>query len=231
MKKLIRVMVVDDHPSFREGLARLLQKETDLEIIATLDDGLHALESVRVLKPDVVIMDISMPKMNGIEAAKQIREAFPETAILIVSAYNYPSYILQCLRAGVVGYLTKEASLRKIISTIRMIHAGDSVFDLKVTGNILRRLAGGKPEMNRDRELHPRELQVLSLTAKGKGNKEISNQLNISERTVQTHLVNIFRKMQVNSRTEAVIRALKEGWLVIDELMDKEEDEGYSGKS
>jgi DNA-binding NarL/FixJ family response regulator len=222
----IRVMVIDDHPSFREGLTRLLQEEADIEIIATLGDGLQALESSRDLKPDVAVMDISMPKLNGIEAAKQIREVSPDTAVLMISAYNYPSYVLACLRAGAAGYLMKDASLSKIISSIRMIYAGDSVFDLKVTGKILRRLATGKVAMSRDRELYSRELQVLDLVAQGRGNKEIGNQLNISERTVQTHLVNIFRKLEVNSRTEAIIRALKEGWLVLDELAAAKEESG-----
>jgi two-component system, NarL family, response regulator LiaR len=217
----IRVMVIDDHPAFREGLTRLLREETDLEVIATLGDGLQALKSARELKPDVVVMDISMPGMNGIEAAKQIKEVSPDTAILMVSAYKYPSYVLACLRAGAVGYLMKDASLNKIISAIRLIYTGDSVFDLKITGKILFNLASGKAGMDHDQELHPRELQVLDLAAKGRGNKEIGKQLSISERTVQTHLVNIFRKLQVNSRTEAIIRALKEGWLVLDDLVIK----------
>jgi DNA-binding NarL/FixJ family response regulator len=219
----IRVMVIDDHPTFREGLARLLREDNDIEVVATLGDGIQALESVKRLKPDVAVMDISMPGLNGIEAAKQIREIAPDTAVLMVSAYNYPSYVLDCLRAGAVGYLMKDASLGKIISAIRMIHAGDSVFDMKVTGKILRRLADVKNEMNQDQELHPRELEVLELAAQGRGNKEIGNQLSISQRTVQTHLVNIFRKLEVNSRTEAVIRALKEGWLVLDVLPLQEE--------
>jgi two-component system, NarL family, response regulator LiaR len=219
----IRVMVIDDHPSFREGLSRLLREEIDIDVIATPEDGLQALESARSLKPDVAIMDISMPKLNGIETAKQMREVSPDTAILMVSAYNYPSYVLACLRAGAAGYLMKNASLSKIISAIRMIHAGDSVFDLNVTGKILRRLAAGKVESSQDHELHPRELQVLDLAAKGRGNKEISNQLSISERTVQTHLINIFRKLQVNSRTEAIIYALKEGLLVLDDIAAQEE--------
>ena len=159
-----------------------------------------------------------------LKTAKQIGDVSPDTAILMVSAYNYPSYVLASLRAGAVGYLMKNASLSKIISAIRMIHSGGSVFDLKVTGKILCRLAAGKVEMNQDQELHPRELQVLDLAAQGKGNKEIGNQLSISERTVQTHLVNIFRKLQVNSRTEAIIRALKEGWLILDDLTAKEEN-------
>jgi DNA-binding NarL/FixJ family response regulator len=218
-------MVIDDHPSFREGLTRLLQEEADMEIVATLGDGLQALESARVLKPNVVVMDISMPGLNGIEAAKQMRDVSPDTAVLMVSAFEFPSYVLACLKAGASGYLMKNASLNKIISAIRMIHAGGSVFDLKVTGKVLRRLADGKAEMGQDQELHPRELQVLDLAAKGRGNKEIGKELCISERTVQTHLVNVFRKLQVNSRTEAIIKALKEGWLALDELTAKEESD------
>lgn len=218
----IRVMVIDDHPAFREGLTRLLKDETDMEVIATLGDGQQALESAIDLKPDVVVMDISMPVLNGIEAAKQIKEISPDTAVLMVSAYNYPSYVLACLRAGAVGYLMKNASLRKIISAIRLIHAGDSVFDLKVTGKVLRNLASDKVETKQDQELHPRELEVLDLAARGRGNKEIGNQLCISERTVQTHLVNIFRKLEVKTRTEAIIRALKEGWLTLDDITVRE---------
>ena len=214
----IRVMVIDDHPMFREGLTSLLREEADIDVVATLGDGLQAMDSARELKPDVAVMDISMPGLNGIEAAKQIRDVSPDTAVLMVSAFNYPAYVLACLRAGAVGYLMKNASLSKIISAIRMIHAGGSVFDLSVTGKVLRRLAAGKIDLSQDQELHPRELQVLDLAAKGNGNKEIGDQLSISERTVQTHLVNIFRKLQVNSRTEAIIRALKEGWLALDDL-------------
>lgn len=221
----IKVIVIDDHPSFREGLARLLREEKDIEIIATLADGVQALGSARKLKPDVAVVDISMPNMDGIEAARQIRDASPGTRILMISAYKYPSYVLACLKAGAVGYLTKNASLDQIISAIRMIYSGGSVFDLKVTGNILSRLASGKALKNQDQELHPRELEVLDLVAQGKGNKEIGTRLSISERTVQTHLVNIFQKLQVNSRTEAIIRALKEGWLVLDKLTANEDVE------
>lgn len=120
----------------------------------------------------------------------------------------------------------KNASLSKILGAIHMIYSGSSVFDLKVTGKILYHLAAGKVELDQDQELHPRELQVLDLAAKGRGNKEIGNQLSISERTVQTHLVNIFQKLQVSSRTEAIIRALKEGWLVLEEVTAKEESKG-----
>jgi len=220
----IRVMVADDHPTFREGLTSLLRDQNDIDVIATPGDGLDALEMAKSLKPDIAIIDISMPRLNGIEAAKQIKELYPGMGIVIISAYNYPSYILAALRAGAAGYLMKNASLDKIINAIHMVYSGGSVFDLNVTGKILRRLATGKVDKSKEmEELHPREIEVLNLAARGDANKEIGNRLNISERTVQTHLVNIFRKLQVSSRTEAIIHALKEGWIILDELTSEED--------
>jgi two-component system, NarL family, response regulator LiaR len=215
----IQVMVVDDHPAFRDGLARLLEEETDLEVVATPEDGEQAVELAGKLRPNVIVMDISMPKMNGIEAAKIIKSNSPEIAILIVSAYSYQSYILAALRAGAAGYLLKNAPLQELVKAIHLVSSGEGVFDMKVTGNLLRRLAADKVEMRKDlEELHPRELQILASAAKGMGNKEIAGELEISERTVQTHLVNIFRKLRVSSRTEAVLQGLRQGWLTLDDL-------------
>jgi NarL family two-component system response regulator LiaR len=220
----IKIMVVDDHPAFRDGLSRLLQEETDLEVVATPEDGEQAVDLAGKLKPDVIVMDISMPKMNGIEAAKLIKTSSPEIAILIVSAYSYQSYVLAALKAGAAGYLLKNAPLQELMKAIRMVYSGEGVFDMKVTGNLLRRLATDKVEKRKDvEELHPRELQILTLAAKGMGNKEIASQLDISERTVQTHLVNIFRKLRVSSRTEAVLQGLRQGWLTLDDLPSNEE--------
>jgi DNA-binding NarL/FixJ family response regulator len=142
----------------------------------------------------------------------------------MVSAYSYPSYVLAALRAGAAGYLLKNAPLQELIKAVRLVHSGEGVFDLKVTGNILRRLAADKVEKRKDiEELHPRELQVLTLAARGDSNKQIASQLEVSERTVQTHLVNIFRKLRVSSRTEAVLQGLRQGWLTLDDLPDIQE--------
>jgi DNA-binding NarL/FixJ family response regulator len=215
----IKIMVADDHPAFRDGLSRLLQEESDLEVVATPGDGEEAVELALKLKPKVIIMDISMPKLNGIEAAKQIKSTLPETAILMVSAYSYQSYVLAALNAGAAGYLLKNAPLQELKKAIRLIYSGEGVFDMKVTGHLIRKLASDKAEKKQDSgTLHPRELEILTSTAKGMSNKEIASQLSISERTVQTHLVNIFRKMQVSSRTEAVLRGLRIGWLTLDDL-------------
>ena len=220
----IRVLIADDHPAFREGLCRLLRDEKDLEVVSVVGDGESAVESAKQFKPDVAIVDISMPKLNGIEAAKQIKEFSSETAVLMVSAYSYPSYVLAALRGGAAGYLLKDTPLSDIINAIRMVNSGEAVFDMKATGKILRRIANDKSNGNRVvEELQPREIEVLNLAAKGVGNKEIATKLNISERTVQTHLVNVFRKLHVSSRTEAVLYALKEGWLTMEDLPDRED--------
>ncbi len=218
----IKIMVVDDHPAFRDGLSRLLREEPDLEVVATPGDGEQAVDMASKLKPDVIVMDISMPKMNGIEAARLIKTQVPETAILMVSAYSYQSYILASLRAGAAGYLLKNAPLHELVKAIHMVASGEGVFNMKVTGSLLRQLAQEKSENNKDiEELHSREIQVLSYTARGMSNKAIAEQLNISERTVQSHLVNIFRKLQVSSRTEAVLQGLRRGWLTLDDLPDQ----------
>ena len=215
----IKVLVADDHPAFREGLGRLLAEEKDIEIVAKAADGEETVSLAKELLPDVTIMDIAMPKLNGIEAARQIKAACPTTAILMVSAYDYESYMLASLRVGAAGYLLKSAPLHDLISAVRLVHAGEGVFDLKAASRLIRRLAAVKGEERKNlEELHYRELQVLKLAAKGMSNKEIARELVISERTIQTHLVNIFRKLKVGSRTEAVLRALKEGWLTLDDL-------------
>lgn len=215
----IRVIIADDHPAFREGLSRLIEEEGDIEVVARLADGEEAVSLARELLPDVAIVDVAMPKLNGIETTRQIKACCPKTNVLIVSAHDFGSYILASLRCGASGYILKTASLGEIVGAIRLVHAGDGVFDLKAGSRVLYRLASAKGD---DRKvagfLHPRELEVLKLTARGLGNKEIARQLVISERTVHSHLINIFRKLEVGSRTEAVLHALKEGWLSLDDL-------------
>jgi two-component system, NarL family, response regulator LiaR len=223
----IKVMIADDHPAFRDGLARILQEENDLEVVATSGNGYEALELALKFKPQVIIMDISMPKMNGIEAVKRIKARAPEISIIIVSAYGYHSYVVAALEAGAAGYLLKNSRLLELKKSIRLVHSGDCVFDMKAAGRILANLTMEKPSKLRDLGgLRPREIEVLNLAAQGGNNKEIANRLEISERTVQTHLVNIFRKLRVSTRTEAVLRALKEGWIALDDLSLDSETSG-----
>lgn len=218
MKK-IRVLVADDHPVFREGLCHFLEGEADLEVVDRAADGAEAVDMAKDLQPDVVILDIAMPNLNGIEAARQIKNACSNTAILMLSAYGDNSYILASLRAGAAGYLLKSAPIDELISAIRLAYAGDAVLDLKAVNKVLRYLAVEDSGERKEIELlHHREREVIKQAAMGKSNKQIGEELFISERTVQTHMVNIFQKLRVGSRTEAVLRALKEGWITLDDL-------------
>ncbi|MCR4393392.1 MAG: response regulator transcription factor [Dehalococcoidales bacterium] len=214
----IRVIIADNHPAFREGLCRLLSDEKEIEVVGQAGDGEEAVNLARELKPDVAIVDVAMPKMSGIEATKHIKESSPETAVLIVSAFNYQTYILASLRAGAAGYLTKDTPIRELITAVRLAHAGDGIIDRNAANNIIRHLISDKNGKKGNLDLYPREIEVLKLTARGMRNKEIARELNISERTVQAHLSNIFSKLEVDSRTEAVLQALKEGWLDICDL-------------
>lgn len=215
----IKVLIADDHPAFREGLCRFLEDEDDIEVVAHATDGEETISLAQELRPDVAVVDVAMPGLSGIEAANQIKEACAATAILMLSAYDYESYVLASLRAGAAGYLLKDTPLFELASAIRMVHRGEAVFNLRATGNILNRLTAGSSQgWSACGELHDREIQVLKLLAKGMSNRDIAGELIISERTVQTHLVNIFKKLGVGSRTEAAMHALKKGWLTLDDL-------------
>ena len=217
MKK-IKVLVADDHPVFREGLCRFLENEPDIEVVAQAVDGGEAVRMAKELLPDVAIIDVAMPNLGGIEAARQIKVACPTTAILVVSAFDYEAYMLASLQAGAAGYMLKSAPVNDLVSAVRMVCSGEAVFNMGVTSKVMGRLATAPGRRRGISELHDRELQVLKLAAKGISNKEVAAKLGISDRTVQSHMVNIFRKLNVSSRTEAVLHALREGWLIINDL-------------
>jgi two-component system, NarL family, response regulator LiaR len=214
----IRVVIADNQPAFREGLFRLLSEENDLEIVGQAADGEEAVRLTIELKPDVAIIDMAMPRLSGIEATRIIRDKSPDTSVLIVSSVNYQNYVLASLRAGAAGYLTKDTPIREMAAAVRLAHAGEGIIDRGTAHKIVRRIIADKGRKKDNLDLFPRELEVLKLTAKGLRNKEIARELNISERTVQAHLSNIFSKLNVDSRTEAVLKALKEGWLDIGDL-------------
>lgn len=220
----IRVLIADNHPVFLEGLARLFQEEEDLESVATAQDGEEAIRLAQELLPDVAVIDVNMPHISGIEALKQIKKTCPSIGVLMLSAYKYNHYVNSSIQAGADGYLVKNIPRRKLIEAIRMIHTGDGVFNLKASGGILRRLTvGADGAAANPSTLHKRELEVLKLVAKGMTNKQIASELNISDNTVGTHLVNVFRKLRVESRTEATLYALREGLITTDEITGSRE--------
>lgn len=215
----VRVIVADDHPLVLEGLCRVLENEPDLECVGIARTGEEAVALAQQTRPDVAIIDIVMPGIGGLEAAKRIIETLPNTAVLIVSAFKFGHDILECMAMGVKGYLLKDTAAGELCNAIRMIHGGKYVFDPEAAGQIMKGTpASGIRSPDGSSKLNEREIEIIKLAAKGMGNKEIARELKISHHTVGSHFFNIFRKLGVESRTEAVLVTLKEGILSMDDV-------------
>ncbi|MBI5285054.1 MAG: response regulator transcription factor [Chloroflexi bacterium] len=218
----IRVIIAEDHAVVREGTRQLLEREHDLEVVGEAADGAAAIALVERLRPDVVIMDISMPVMTGIEATRRIKESQPNTAVLILTAYDDDQYVFALLSAGAAGYLLKDVPSAEVVRAVRSVFAGEPVLHPAIARKLLRRFARpgeqGGPARDADGSLTDRELEVLRLAACGLSNAEISDRVALSIRTVQVHLTHVFSKLGVGSRTEAVIVGLKTGLLKLEDL-------------
>lgn len=217
----IRVLIADDHALVREGTRRMLEQEGDMQVVGEAGDGEETVKLACELKPDVAIVDIAMPKLDGIEATKQIKERCPSVTILILSAYDDDQFIFSLLEAGAAGYLLKSVRSRELVDAVRAVHAGESVLHPSIAKKVLNRFVstGGKPQAAKPADiLSDREKEILRLATKGLSNADIAKELYLSVRTVQGHLGHIFNKLQVGSRTEAVVRALKEGWVTLDDV-------------
>jgi DNA-binding NarL/FixJ family response regulator len=193
-----------------------------MEVIGEASDGQEAITLVTDLHPEVVLMDIAMPQVNGIEATQQIKSRYPATAVLILTAYDNDQYIVALLEAGAAGYLLKNVSGNDLVNAIRAVHAGEAVLHPTIAKKVFSRFGASGSTQSEPAallELSDREVEILKLAARGKSNQDIAEHLYVSRRTVQAHLANIFRKMDVGSRTEAVLQALRKGWLGLDDLM------------
>lgn len=221
------IVIIDDHQLFREGVKRILDFEPSFQVVAEADDGEKALEIVELFKPDVVIMDINMPNMNGIEATKQLIEVNPNSKVIILSIHDDESYVTHALKTGASGYLLKEMDADSLVEAVKVVAEGGSYLHPKVTHNLVnefRRLAVASGHsmvpytqqlVEIRRPLHlltRRECEVLQLLTDGKSNRGIGDALYISEKTVKNHVSNILQKMNVNDRTQAVVVAIKNGW-------------------
>ena len=208
MSRPIRVVIADDHNIVRMGIRDLLTEESDIEVVGEARNGNSAVDLALAQRPDVVVMDINMPELSGVEATRQIRQAAPEVRVLALTSYTDDPYIYGLLDAGASGYILKTAESHEIIRAVRATAIGQSVLDPAVAPRLLARLS--KPSANGD-VLSERELDVLRLAARGLTNKQIGADLQISDRTVQNHLANVYGKLGVASRTEAVTAALQRG--------------------
>jgi NarL family two-component system response regulator LiaR len=217
----IKILIADDHAFVREGTRRILEQEPDLEVVAEAGDGEEAVRLASDLKPDVAIIDVAMPKLDGIEATRRIKALCPKVAVLVLSAYDDDQFVFGLLEAGAAGYLLKSVRGHEIVDAIRAVDAGESVLHPSVARKVLNRFASVSSRAQRKKPLElltDREMEVLKLVTKGLSNKDIADGLSLSVRTVQGHLANIFNKLRVSSRTEAVVHALKEGWVTLDDV-------------
>jgi DNA-binding NarL/FixJ family response regulator len=211
----ITVFLAEDHAVVREGLAELIRREADMEVVGEAGDGEDTVRQVKQLKPDIVLMDIAMPLVNGVEATKQIKSSVPQTRVLVLTAYDNPEFVTAAIDAGAAGYLLKNVRRKELTSAIRSAYEGESVLHPSVAKAIFAQLRTPADKITSEKPdvLSEREFQVLQKGAEGLSNKQIATLLSIGPRTVQTHWRNIFDKLGVYSRTEAIVYCLKKGWL------------------
>ncbi|HHX50799.1 MAG TPA: response regulator transcription factor [Clostridia bacterium] len=207
----IRIVVVDDHPLLREGLIKILSLEDTLEVVGEAGDGETAVQVVEELQPQVVLMDINLPGMDGIQACKAIKSKYPEIQVIALTIYDDDKHVLEIVRAGANGYLLKDVEPDNLLRAIKEAAAGKAPLHPKIAGKLLNEYSriAHTLETAEQEVLTPREREVLSLIAKGTTNRLIAKELFISEKTVKNHITNIFRKLEVKDRTEAVVEAMK----------------------
>ncbi|MBT2678849.1 response regulator transcription factor [Bacillus sp. ISL-35] len=223
-----KIVIIDDHQLFREGVKRILDFEPTFEVVAEGDDGSEAVALVEQYQPDVIIMDINMPNRNGVEATAELIEEYPDSKVIILSIHDDENYVTHALKTGATGYLLKEMDADALVEAVKVVADGGSYLHPRVTHNLVkeyRRLSADEGSTDKyisqveiRRPLHlltRRECEVLQLLADGKSNRGIGEALFISEKTVKNHVSNILQKMNVNDRTQAVVVAIKNGWVEV----------------
>lgn len=223
----ITVLLADDHALVREGTRRLLEAEQDIRVVAEAGDGMSAVREAERTRPDVAIVDVAMPEISGIEATRRIKAVMPNVAVLALTAYDDDQYVLALLDAGAAGFMLKDARGQELVEAVRAVHRGEAVLQPRVAARALRRAVARTTAtpISTPPPLSDREMDVLREAARGLPNKDIARRLNLSVRTVHTHLSNIFTKLSVGSRTEAVLLALRRGWVTLSETEATETSE------
>jgi DNA-binding NarL/FixJ family response regulator len=221
--KKISVMLVDDHPLFRQGLRRVIEAEDDMEVIIEVGDGEEALRLAKKMVPDVIMMDVNIPTMNGLQVTRSLKTSLPNIGVIMLTAYHDDEQIFHAIKAGAGAYYPKDVTPRKLIEAIRQVSQGNYVIDDNVLAKsqvaswLLKQFEqissfGGSPD-EMFVPLSPREMEILQLIARGYSNKEVAHELGISRQTVKNHMTSILRKLSVNDRTQAALYALRRGWI------------------
>ena len=214
---MIRVAIVDDQPLFSEGLGRVVEAQPGMEIVGVAHDGENGVRMCRELKPDVVLMDINMPVMNGVEATRGIRSLLPDTKVLILTVNSDDAYVFRGIKAGATGYLLKDCTPEDLSRAIRTVHAGDTIMAPEIARKMLLTFEEADQEPSAP-SLTERELEIITSLARGRGNKQIARDLSISEKTVRNHISNIYNKLHVYDKLGAVLYAIREGLVDVDGL-------------
>ncbi|OEH92961.1 response regulator [Bacillus solimangrovi] len=207
----IRVLIADDHPMVRQGLVYFLKTQKDIEVIGEASNGQEAVELANSLCPHIVLLDLQMPVLDGVEATKQIKKQVPETEVIILTSFSEQDDVIPAIEAGASGYQLKEIEPDELVQIIHAVHKGERRLHPSATSHLMSHLSNGGKEKNLLDDLTPREKEVLREIAHGKSNKEIASSLVITEKTVKTHVTNIFGKLQVSDRTQAALYAVKHG--------------------
>lgn len=212
----IRVVLVDDHTVVRKGIREFLEEDPAIQVVGEAGDGEGGISLVARDNPDVAVFDIQMPTLNGLDATRRVRKEYPHTRVLILSAYDDDPYIFAALQAGASGYLLKTAGSDELITAVHALMAGETALSPAVARKLVQRASGAGPGDEPVERPSERELEVLRLAAKGMSNRQIGHALSISDRTVQGHLANVYGKLNVATRTEAVLFAVREKWVTLE---------------
>ncbi|OQY26150.1 MAG: DNA-binding response regulator [Anaerolineaceae bacterium 4572_32.1] len=229
---IINIMLVEDHPVFRQGLRRILESQKDMQVIIEVADGAQALRLAREMAPQVIVMDVNLPSMNGLQVTHSIKKELPNVAVVMLTAYHNDEQLFHAIRAGASAYYPKDVTPRKLVEAVRQVSQGNYVIDDTVldkpqfakwlTKEFERMGTGWKAPEELFVPLSPREMEILNLVTKGKSNKEIALQLGISHQTVKNHMTSILRKMSVNDRTQAAVDALRRGWVRLQDTVQED---------
>jgi two-component system, NarL family, response regulator LiaR len=213
MSERIRILIVDDHSLVRKGLRMLISGSPDMEVVGEASNGVEAVEQSQAVSPDVILMDLQMPRMGGIEAIREIKKRDPQMKILVLTSFADDDKVFPAIKEGASGYLLKDSLPSELMEAIQAIHQGQPFLHPMITERLMRGISHPEASPAREEKLTRREVEVLKQVAAGKSNHEIAEKLVVSERTIDTHLGSILSKLHLSNRTQAALYAIKEGWV------------------